>query len=106
MFVSRRTSRLVPGSPDRTAAPVPIADDNGPPAVAVENDEERISVKEVRRLQLSGAPVVILDVRSEPSFGDSAFQAQGALRMLPDQVVRRIAELNVPRQTHLIAFCA
>jgi sodium/hydrogen antiporter len=66
----------------------------------------RLSVSELRRLQQSGAPILILDVRSDRNFESSEFQAQGALRISPDQAVQRIAELQIPRQTWLIAFCA
>ena len=66
----------------------------------------RISVSELRQLQQSGAPILILDVRRDRNFETSEFQAQGALRISPDQVVQRIAELQIPRQTWLIAFCA
>ena len=74
-----------------------------------ENLEEstvRISVSELRRLQQSGAPILILDVRSDRNYESSEFQAQGALRFSPDQAVQRIADLQIPRQTWLIAFCA
>ena len=66
----------------------------------------RISVSELRQLQRSQAPLLILDVRSDRNFETSEFQAQGALRISPDHVAKRIAELQVPRQTWLIAFCA
>jgi hypothetical protein len=66
----------------------------------------RISVAEMRRLQQSGTPVLVLDVRSERNFESSKLQAQGALRVPPDHAVQRLIELRVPRQTWLIAFCA
>jgi len=71
-----------------------------------EESAVRISVSELRGLQQSGAPVLVLDVRSDRTFGDSEFQAEGALRVLPDQAVQRLMELQVPRRTWLIAFCA
>jgi hypothetical protein len=66
----------------------------------------RISVSELRQLQQSGAPILILDVRSDRNFETSEFHAQGAIRISPDQAAQRIAELQIPRQTWLIAFCA
>src|SRR5262245_36008934 len=66
----------------------------------------RISVSELRQLRRSQAPILILDVRSDRDFETSEFQAPGALRISPDHVARRIAELQIPRQTWLIAFCA
>jgi hypothetical protein len=71
-----------------------------------DHDGDRIPVEELRRLQASDAPVLILDVRSEPSFASSELQAQGAVRVPPDQALRRIAEMNVPRETWIVAFCA
>src|SRR2546427_12790982 len=63
----------------------------------------RISVAEMRRLQQSGTPILVLDVRSERNFESSELQAQGALRVLPDHAVRRLIELRVPRRTCLVA---
>jgi hypothetical protein len=82
------------------------ANDGAPRPIAAANDSDRISVEELRALQSAGAPLLIVDVRAETSFNSSPFQAQGALRIPADQIVRRIAELNVPRQTWIIAFCA
>ena len=73
---------------------------------AVDNAGERISVAELRALQSAGAPVLIVDARADTSFNSSEFQAQGAVRITPDQVARRIAEPNVPRQSWIILFCA
>ena len=82
------------------------ANDGAPRPIAAANDSDRISVEELRALQSAGAPLLIVDVRAETSFNSSPFQAQGALRIPADHIVRRIAELNVPRQTWIITFCA
>jgi NhaP-type Na+/H+ and K+/H+ antiporter len=85
---------------DIQASSKPLEDEN------LEESAVRTSVSELRQLQQSGAPILILDVRSDRNFESSEFQAQGALRISPDQAVQRIAELQIPRQTWLIAFCA
>ena len=72
----------------------------------VENNGDRISMAELRALQSAGAPVLIVDARADTSFNSSVSQAQGAVRIPPDQVARRIAELNVPRQSWIAVFCA
>ena len=84
----------------------PKTNDGAPRPIATANDSDRISIEELRALQSSGAPLLIVDVRAETSFNSSAFQAQGALRIPADQIVRRITELNVPRETWIITFCA
>jgi sodium/hydrogen antiporter len=65
-----------------------------------------ISIAEMRRIQLSGAPNLVLDVRAERSLANSDLRAQGALRVSPQRAVERLRELDVPRQTWLFAFCA
>jgi NhaP-type Na+/H+ or K+/H+ antiporter len=65
-----------------------------------------ITVAEMRQIQQSGAPNLVLDVRAERSFADSELLAQGSLKIPHDRAVARLKELDVPRQTWLFAFCA
>jgi NhaP-type Na+/H+ or K+/H+ antiporter len=67
---------------------------------------ELITIKELRELQQSGAPILMLDVRAERSFANSDLLAQGALRVEPEHAVERLKELDVPRGTWIILFCA
>jgi sodium/hydrogen antiporter len=67
---------------------------------------ELITIPEMREIQQSGLPNLVLDVRSDRNFADSDLRAVGALRILPDRAVERLTELDVPRQTWLFAFCA
>jgi NhaP-type Na+/H+ or K+/H+ antiporter len=76
------------------------------PVGATTGHDDRISIEELRGLQSAGAPVLIVDARSEPSFNASRVQAQGALRILPVDAVRRLGELNVPRSNWIVVFCA
>jgi NhaP-type Na+/H+ or K+/H+ antiporter len=71
-----------------------------------ENTLERISIDEVLRLQRSGEPVVILDVRTDRSLETSDLQVKGAVRVPPDDAVQRARELNLPKDAWLIAYCA
>jgi NhaP-type Na+/H+ or K+/H+ antiporter len=67
---------------------------------------ELVTIPEMRQIQQSGAPSLILDVRAERSFADSDLLAQAALRVPPDRTVERLKELDVPRHTWLFVFCA
>jgi NhaP-type Na+/H+ or K+/H+ antiporter len=69
-------------------------------------DRERISVEEFRRLEQSGAAVLLLDVRSDRSYDASDLQIRGAIRLQPDHAVRGATELNLPRHAWLALFCA
>jgi sodium/hydrogen antiporter len=71
-----------------------------------ENSLERISIDEVLRLQQSGEPVVILDVRTDRSLETSDLQVKGGVRVPPDDAVQRARELNLPKDAWLIAYCA
>jgi sodium/hydrogen antiporter len=85
------------------AAPVPV---DHPPASASEPaDADRITIEELRALQASGAPVLIVDVRADTSFNSSPLQAQGVMRIPVDEVVRRLTALNMPRSTWIALFC-
>jgi NhaP-type Na+/H+ or K+/H+ antiporter len=67
---------------------------------------EVITVKELRELQQSGAPILLLDVRAERSFASSDLLAQGALRVEPEHALETLKELDVPRGTWIALFCA
>ena len=65
-----------------------------------------ITIPELREIQRSGAPNLVLDVRADHSLAESELRAQGAIRIPPDRAVKRLTELDVPRNTWLVAFCA
>jgi sodium/hydrogen antiporter len=67
---------------------------------------EVMSIQEMRKIQQSGAPNMVLDVRAERSLADTDLRAGGSVRIPPDLAVKRVMELDVPRQTWLFAFCA
>lgn len=73
---------------------------------ADEAQADRISLAELRSLRAAGQPIVILDVRTERSYGGSGYQARGSTRLPPDHVAERADELRLPRDAWLIGFCA
>lgn len=77
-----------------------------PESTPSQGDRERISIEELRALQSSTDPLLIVDVRAETSFNSSPVQAQGALRIAADEITRRIRELGVPPSTWIVLFCA
>jgi NhaP-type Na+/H+ or K+/H+ antiporter len=106
MLLGRQESPASSISTTQAAAEALACSVEQPRSADVENSSDRISVEELRALQSAGAPVLIVDVRADTSFNSSASQAQGVVRIAPDQVVRRLTELNVPRQSWIIVFCA
>jgi rhodanese-related sulfurtransferase len=65
-----------------------------------------MSIAQLRHLWEIGAPVVILDVRTDRTYDPSPTQARGAIRLSPDHVSERASELNLPRDAWLMAYCA
>jgi NhaP-type Na+/H+ or K+/H+ antiporter len=102
MLLGRKESPV----PQATAAAASNSNTEGVSPQALEDDSDRISLEEFRALRASGTPVVVLDVRADTSFNSSTREAQGALRVPRDQVVRRLADLNAPRDSWIVLFCA
>ena len=79
----------VPARP-RTEAPVP----------------ERITLDELSALRQSGERVILGDVRTERSYVADNLQASGAIRLPPDDAVRRARELGLDHHATLVLYCA
>lgn len=107
MFLTKKACPAVTAAlnPDAaaSASSVQNVDAPGPPA---SDSDGRMTLDELRRLQLSGAPLLVVDARSEASLASSAHQAKGAVRISPRQPARRIQELGVPQNTWIAVFCA
>jgi len=73
---------------------------------SVQVGAQRISLEELNSLWRRGAPVTMLDVRTERSIEGSEVQAKGAVRMPPDHVAARARELGLKQEAWLIAYCA
>lgn len=77
-----------------------------PAASSLEVGSQIVTLEELKRLQDSGEPVTILDVRTERSIEGSDTMAQGAIRMPPEHVVDQARELGLQKEAWLIAYCA
>jgi hypothetical protein len=93
----------------QATADIIVAPERSPTSTVLTSESkesEVISIPEMREIQRSGAPNMVLDVRAERNLTESDLRAQGAARIPPDRAVERLTELDVPRQTRLFAFCA
>ncbi|MEK6279051.1 MAG: cation:proton antiporter [Acidobacteriota bacterium] len=94
-----------PETSPSTTCPLNAGDGSFTKATDVEQvGSTTITIEELVRLQQSGHPVIILDVRTDRSLDD--LQAKGAVRVPPDNAVRRARELGLPKDEWLIAYCA
>lgn len=101
-----RTAPREAADATQIAAAVPVPVDHPPAGAPEPADADRITIEELRALQASGAPLLIVDVRADTSFNSSPLQAQGAMRIPVDEIVRRLTALGVPRSTWIVLFCA
>ena len=87
-----------------------VATEKGAPATPkLDSDAkvpERITLEELQRLRESGRAVILADVRTERSYRDDNLQAQGAIRLPPDEAVRRARELGLDHHATLVLYCA
>ncbi len=97
----------------KAATPVPASASPSVPAHADEavtttnaESKESIAIEGLRKLQQSNEPVYILDVRKERAYNGSDSKAAGAIRMLPEDVVKQATDHGLPKDAWLIAFCA
>ena len=109
MFLKRDGSAMASAQTVTTGAADNVNKELSATSAAIESESRDgmlITIPEMREIQQSGAPFLVLDVRAERSLANSELRAQGALRIPPDRAVERLTELDVPRQTWLFAFCA
>jgi sodium/hydrogen antiporter len=94
-------------TPESDGASAPAGDEASAPAPEAKPPAgERITLAEMSTLRKRGAPVVILDARSARSFESSDQLLRGATRLNPDRAARHAAELGLPHDAWLVAFCA
>ncbi|HEY8197636.1 MAG TPA: cation:proton antiporter [Gemmatimonadales bacterium] len=89
-------------SPQVTTEPRPAKAPVAPEAPV----PEKITLTEMRELQEAGEPVVLADVRTDRSYEADNLQAQGAIRLPPDDAVRRARELGLDHHGTVVLYCA
>jgi len=67
---------------------------------------ERITLEELRRLREAGEPVILADVRTDRSYAADNLKAAGAIRLPPDDAVRRARELGLDHHGTVVLYCA
>ena len=96
--------------PEPEAPPVPeiLKDPRSLPVLETNNPvgAQSITLEELDQLKKSGDKVIILDVRTERSRDTSDQQAQGSVRLPPDDAVLQARKMNLPKEAWLIAYCA
>ena len=65
-----------------------------------------VTLEDVDRLKKAGEQVILLDVRTERSRATSDSQADGSVRMPPENVVVQAREKNLPKDAWVVAYCA
>jgi hypothetical protein len=79
---------------------------SAPASTPTETVPERITVEELRALQASGEPVVIVDARADRSYASSDIAATNAIRLRPDDPVRDATAKRLSQRATLVVYCA
>jgi NhaP-type Na+/H+ or K+/H+ antiporter len=99
VFLRRTEGSLTEGS-EVSDAPVTTQPDPD------ERIPERITLSELQRLRELGEPVILADVRTERSYTADNLKAAGAIRLPPDNAVRRAKELGLDHHATVALYCA
>ena len=94
----------------RTEGPLPAAAATAAPVTTEPDPErpvpERITIDELRRLREAMKPVILADVRTDRSYRADNMQAKGAIRLPPDDAVRRAREVGLEHHATIVLYCA
>ncbi len=77
-----------------------------PPPTDADSDALRMTLAELTTLESSHAPLLVVDVRSDRSVGESGELAVGVVRAPLDNVVEEMRRRAVPDDTWIVAMCA
>jgi rhodanese-related sulfurtransferase len=67
---------------------------------------EYISIPEIRALQAQPGQVVIVDARTERTYGESDQRIPGAVRVEPEHPAASAGRLGIPKKAVLAILCA
>jgi len=96
---AREEGRVISTDPAGTAS-----ESQNAPAVSL--NAQYIDPAEIRHLNDSGTPVVLVDARSKRSFDDSDELLDQAVRLDPERPSADAKRLGLPRDAILVIFCA
>jgi sodium/hydrogen antiporter len=97
----RKSEEAPAAGAEASAAPVTTTEPNLEIPVP-----ERITLDELRQLQEAGAPLVVADVRTDRSYAADNLRARGAVRLPPDDAVRRARQLGLDHHATVVLYCA
>ena len=106
MLISRLSKQSEPEEPPAPPEPgketkaLPVIEQG--PAVGAQT----VTLEELGHLQKTGDKVIILDSRTERSRDTSDVQAEGSVRLAPENVVPQAKKLGLPKDAWLIVYCA
>jgi hypothetical protein len=67
---------------------------------------ERITIPELRELWAKGEPVIVVDARTERTYGPDEWRARDAVRMPPEDAVRTARDVGLAQHSTLVVYCA
>jgi NhaP-type Na+/H+ or K+/H+ antiporter len=97
----------VPGPPPGRAALPVLGDSIGDHQPLMDQSvPERITIPELRELWAKGEPVIVIDARTERTYGPDEWRARDAVRMPPEDAVRTARDVGLAQHSTLVVYCA
>jgi NhaP-type Na+/H+ or K+/H+ antiporter len=88
-------------------APVVTSNSRELPQLDVQGSTgEKISIDEVKEMDLRGEPYTLIDVRTDKSLNADDLIATNALRFAPDDAVKRAKDMQLSSRGTLVVYCA
>ena len=100
-YFLRRSGLFASPAPAEVLAPL-----SRPALVEPRPEPERITIDEMRALQLKGEQVVIVDARSNRTYEGEPLAAAGSVRVSPDDPVRDATAKRLSQRATLVVYCA
>lgn len=76
------------------------------PQLDMTGANEKISIDELRAMEIRGQPYTLVDVRTDKAFSADDLIATNALRFAPDDAVRKAKETQLSSRGTLVVYCA
>ena len=108
LFLRRRVDAApLPASSPLRRPMLPVVEETEVPRGAPAGEvPERITIGELRELWAHGAPVVLVDVRTDRTYRGDGVRAAGAVRLPPEDAVRTARQLGLEQHATLVLYCA
>jgi hypothetical protein len=105
-FEGEQPALKLEGAVNGPQCPLPLSKPDKTGLTVLPDHPEYISIPEIRALQAQPGQVVIVDARTERTYGESDQRIPGAVRVEPEHPAASAGRLGIPKKAVLAILCA